>query len=133
MPAYQYKCEKCGEEYIRIFSIAELKKNLKCEKQTDDGICNGVAERDYVGEHNGFAHRPGNWPMRSDAMGVHPDDAKAAYEASVKAGVPTQFDGKTGEAIFESPGHRKKYCETFGAFDRNGGYGDPQKGKRKTG
>lgn len=68
----------------------------------------------------------GTWPMYSDAMGVHPDQAKEAYSESIKMGVPTSFDNQ-GRAIFNSAGHRKAYCEAYGVYDRNGGYGDPQR------
>jgi len=65
------------------------------------------------------------WPLYSDAMGVNPKDNQQAYEASVKLGVPTERDN-LGRAKFESAGHRKKYCEAFGYYDRNAGYSDPQ-------
>jgi len=67
---------------------------------------------------------PTCWPMHSDALGVHPDQRKEAYEESVKMGVPTRFDDD-GCAILTGPGHRKRYAEANGMFDRNGGFGDP--------
>lgn len=67
------------------------------------------------------------WPMRSDAFGVHPDQAAEAYAESVKAGVPTEFDSKTGEAIFRSRGHRRRAVEALSPmYDLDGGYSDPQ-------
>jgi len=65
------------------------------------------------------------WPFHSDALGVHPDQAKEAYAESVAMGCPTKFDSE-GRAILESREHRKKYCEANGMFDRDGGYGDAQ-------
>ncbi len=64
------------------------------------------------------------WPMKSTAMGVHPSQRKDAYEESVKIGVETQFDGQ-GDAVFESAGHRKRYCRAKGVHDKNAGYSDP--------
>ncbi len=65
------------------------------------------------------------WPQHSDAMGVHESQRAEAYAESVRAGVPTYFDNQ-GRAVFNSAGHRKRYCETLGYFDRNAGYSDPK-------
>ena len=40
-------------------------------------------------------------------------------------GVPTEFDKESGDAIFRSRGHRKRYCRACGFHDKDGGYGDP--------
>ena len=72
-----------------------------------------------------FSHKPKGWPQHSDSAGCHPSQAGEYYEDSVRRGVPTQFDPDTGQAIFTSRLHRKKYCEARGITDRNAGYGDP--------
>lgn len=120
MPAYLYTCCKCAQTTQRITTVAKLRKHVKCP------TCGDVAHRDFVAEHRGFAHKPGNWPMRSDAAGVLPIQIGEAREESIKRGVPTEFT-KDGQAIFTSAEHRKKYCESHGMYDRNGGYGDPQR------
>lgn len=66
------------------------------------------------------------WPMKSDAFGVHPDQVREAYAESVKAGVPTEFDPQTGQAIFRDRYHRKRAVEAMGMYDLDGGYSDPQ-------
>ena len=66
------------------------------------------------------------WPLYSDAVGVHPDQVGEAWGHSRSQGVPTEFTAD-GRAIFTSARHRKQYCEAYGYFDRNGGYGDPQR------
>jgi hypothetical protein len=67
------------------------------------------------------------WPMRSNAFGVHPSQAGDAYRESVRAGVPTEFDPKTGEAIFRDRHHRKRAVEAMSPmYDLDGGYSDPQ-------
>lgn len=66
------------------------------------------------------------WPMCSDAAGVHPDQVAEAQAAATGLGVPTEFT-PDGRAVFRSPRHRKLYCEAVGLYDRNGGYGDPQR------
>lgn len=65
------------------------------------------------------------WPMKSDALGCHPDQDQEFMDNAEVLGVPTEF--KDGFAILRSPGHRKEYAEATECYDRNGGYGDPQK------
>jgi hypothetical protein len=67
------------------------------------------------------------WPMRSDAFGVHPSQAAEAYRESVAAGVPTEFDPRTGQAVFRDRHHRKRAVEALSPmYDLDGGYSDPQ-------
>jgi hypothetical protein len=119
VPSYAYSCE-CGESFDRTMPISQCTRKVKCE-------CGRVAKRDFAAEHGSTAHIPGNWPMQSDAMGVHPSQCKDAYEQSVRLGVPTRFDRKTGCAVLESAGHRKRFAEALGYYDRNAGYGDPKR------
>jgi len=42
----------------------------------------------------------------------------------MSVGVPTQFDPRTGQAIFTDRSHRKRYLAARGFIDRNAGYGD---------
>ncbi len=66
------------------------------------------------------------YPFASDALAEHPDNVQAAYELSVKAGIPTQFDGD-GRPILTSRAHKRDYCKLQNVFDRDGGYGDAQR------
>jgi hypothetical protein len=70
------------------------------------------------------------WPMKSEALGVQPNQVNEAYKESVSIGIPTEFD-KDGKAIFTSPSHYKKYAEAHGYYAKNGGYSDPRRGARK--
>lgn len=70
--------------------------------------------------------QPGTWPQHSDALGVHPDQIPEAAEVARRHGVPTNFDAD-GCAVLTGPAHRKKLAELYGFFDKNGGYGDPQR------
>lgn len=119
MPTYCFSCEHCGKKFTRVVSMRKYKARPKCE-------CGFRANRDFVTEHSGTAHHPGNWPLYSDAAGVAHDQVGEAYEKSVKDGVPTQFT-KDGRAILTSADHRRRYCESVGLFDRNGGYSDPRR------
>lgn len=64
------------------------------------------------------------WPIKSDALGVHPKQAREAEEHARQKGVPTEFTPQ-GQPVFRSREHRKQYCRAYGVYDRNGGYGDP--------
>lgn len=77
----------------------------------------------------GNAHRAACWPLVSDAMAVHPSQAKEAHALAQKLGVPTDFT-KAGQPIFSDANHRKRFCEAHGFYDRNGGYSDPQRRNR---
>jgi hypothetical protein len=62
--------------------------------------------------------------MKSDALGVQPEQIPEAVEASARAGCPTQFT-RDGRAILTGPAHRKALARSLRLHDNNGGYGDP--------
>jgi hypothetical protein len=129
MPTYCYRKEATGELIDLTISIMEKEeREVKFNDGTqgiylDDGT---RAYRDIVSEQRCGKSFPGNWPMYSDALGVNPTQIKDAIEQASRAGVPTEFDKKTGCAILRSPGHRKALCEALGYYDRNAGYSDPK-------
>lgn len=116
MPTYCYTSESGETRDIR-FPWGTAPEHV----QMDDGF---EGRRDRAAEGSGVKFHPGNWPMESEALAVHPDQVKEASMAADAAGVPTEFK-KNGRVVFRSAHHRKKYCEAFGYFDRNAGYGDP--------
>jgi hypothetical protein len=93
-------------------------------KERFDQLCPDVKEE--PSEHAGSCFVA--WkPLASDALAVHPKQVKqAALDAEAK-GVPTRFL-PDGRPVFESRSQRKRYCEAYGYFDRDGGYGDAQPG-----
>jgi len=80
--------------------------------------------RDLAAEGMRFKDTPGAWPMESDAAGVHPDQAKEYSEFLKSKGVPTEINPETGNPIFTSREHRKKFCQVTEMYDRNAGIGD---------
>ena len=68
--------------------------------------------------------------MKSDAMGINPIQIPEQMAEDAKNGVRIEYDKHTGEAIYENPSQRKKHCESQGYYDRNGSFGDPQRGGR---
>lgn len=125
MPVYCYKRENGNIVELAMTIEEKAKKEFQHEGKTaiflDDGT---IGLRDIETEFKGTRTFPNNWPLHSDAMGVHPGQTREAYEESVKMGIPTQFDSD-GRAVFTDAKHRKKYCEAFGFHDRNAGYSDP--------
>lgn len=77
---------------------------------------------DLEARYVGTPH-PAGWPMKSEALAVHPDQIGEAHADAVKMGVPTDFD-RVGRPIFRSQGHRAAYCKAYGVRDKNGSYGD---------
>jgi hypothetical protein len=120
MPTYCFVEPKTGHQMELAMTIAEM------ERQCDNGWIDWSGER---WKRDFRAELPGKrgcdaWPMKSDAAGVHPSQAIDFMKDSAQKGVPTEFDTKTGQAIFTGRKHRAKYLKTMGMHDRSGGYGD---------
>ena len=122
MPTYCFMNTDTGETQEFIWTIAQMESKTKGHTFKDE---EGVLwERDFATEQGVGSSYSGNWPMKSDACGVHPNDAVKASKSAAKMGVPTSFDSNTGQAIFQSRSHRAQYMKARGFHDRNGGYGD---------
>ncbi|MGH2272166.1 hypothetical protein ACQ9LF_10235 [Anaerohalosphaeraceae bacterium U12dextr] len=115
MPQYCFTDDQ-DHTICRFYPLGKAPRQVRLGKT--------VFKRNLRAEHAGTRHTPGNWPMKSDAAGVHPSQIKEAYDHSVRIGIPTQF-APDGRAIFTGREHRKNYCRAIGLHDRNGGYGDP--------
>lgn len=68
-------------------------------------------------------HLPSCWPMKSDALAVHPSQIKQANERNRRNGVNVTY-AKNGQAIIPDRKERKKLLKLEGFRDNNGGYGD---------
>jgi hypothetical protein len=66
---------------------------------------------------------PGAWPMRSEALAVHPDEVQMANERNHKAGLATTYDSD-GIAIIPTREERRKLLRAEGLHDKHAGYGD---------
>ena len=65
------------------------------------------------------------WPLKSDAMAVHPSQIKEAMERNKKHGVVgVSYDPKDGRAILADRGARRDLMKLEGFHDKSGGYGD---------
>lgn len=122
MPTYCFGNKETGEVLEVVWSISQMEAKTNGTTYTDEN--GAVWERDFGSEQGSGSSYSQNWPMKSDACGVHPSDVDKAGRASAQMGVPTRFDSNTGQAIFENRNHRAKYMKARGFHDRNGGYGD---------
>ena len=86
--------------------------------------CQEAARARRVGKMNHNANGRA-WPIYSNAAGVAESQVAEAIEHSRQIGEYTEFT-PDGDAVFTDAGHRKRYCEKIGLYDRNGGYGCPQ-------
>jgi putative FmdB family regulatory protein len=116
MPTYCYFCDKCGGTFERQLPMARADERQACD------TCGRFASRDFVREQTKAA-RCENWPMESDAAGVHPSQVREATEYAQQVGVPTDYT-PDGRAIFRSRKHRAKYLKAHGMVDRDAGYSD---------
>jgi len=98
--------------------MKDYKKRVICPK------CKKWMYRDLQKDFGRHKHQPGNWPMASYAAGVHPKQIPEMREFDKKHEVPTDYT-EDGDPVFRGPGHRRKYCEAHGLFDRNAGLSDP--------
>ncbi len=123
MPYYDYKNTTTGEKTSIFMTISQMEKRSRADMSIDlDGV---RWERDLESELNTTSMGScAVWPMKSDAAGVHPDQVGEYRKDSMRKGVPTDFDPKTGQAIFKSRSHRAQYLKSYGMHDRNGGYSD---------
>lgn len=119
MPTYCFTNCK-GETIERFYEVNDVRpEKIRVGRM--------IYRRDMAAELG--QRRPGrcaNWPMKSDALGVAEDQIEEATAEARRCGVPTEFT-KDGRAILTSAKHRKQYAELYGMYDRNGGYGDPQR------
>jgi ssDNA-binding Zn-finger/Zn-ribbon topoisomerase 1 len=113
---YIYTC-KCGHTKERIVPLSEFKERIKCPK------CKGRMGINIPAQQSGMIDTPSNWPMESDALGVHPDQAREYAEYLKRSGVPTEVNSE-GNPILTSRQHRRQLCEVTGHYDRDAGYGD---------
>lgn len=68
---------------------------------------------------------PSAWPMRSDALAIHPSQIPAVMERNKRHGVGgVDYDPKDGTAIIADRGARRKLMEVDGVHDNEGGFGD---------
>lgn len=63
----------------------------------------------------------------SNALGVHPSQIPEAREFDRRHNLKGVEYLKDGSVRIEGRAARKAYCEAHGFYDRNGGYGDPQR------
>ena len=123
MGLYSYTCDACG-------TTTELQMGMKEEHppSVECPVCKGKAVRDMGADLRSRRHHgPRGWPLESEALAVLPSEVAEFTEDARKRGVPTDFNPESGAPILRGRGHRKRYCETYGFFDRDGGYGDAQK------
>ena len=112
---YCYICQ-CGNKTEKNVPMSEFAEHIVCDK------CGKLMGIDLRAQHC-KTPKPSCWPMESDAMGVHPAQAKEYSDFLRERGVPTEINAD-GNPILTSRHHRKLVCAATGQYDRNAGYGD---------
>lgn len=70
------------------------------------------------------SHTTTCWPMRSEALAVHPDQVTEANERNRKAGIAARYESGTGMCVIPDRADRKRLLKLEGMRDNHGGYGD---------
>lgn len=117
MPNYCYKCAKCQERFVQNVPVRD-RNSVAC------ATCGTTAQRDWAQELGQPRLYRGQWPLASDALGVHPAQIAEARAMAEKHGVPTEFT-RDGRAILRDAKHRRRYARLRGYHDLNAGYSDP--------
>lgn len=119
MPTYVYSTRDRSRSEEFYFPLGKAPKRVKDRDGTH-------LYRDIAAEHSEQPNvRCSNWPMKSYALGVNPAQCAQAEAEALALGVPTRFDRSTGDALLESPSHRRKLARALGLHDRNAGFSDP--------
>ena len=118
MPLYSFLCS-CSAKKQVVRPMAESDLPVLCD------VCSFVMHRDLRADFCNDRKIKG-WPMVSVAAGINPDQIGEYKEFDKKMGVETDYT-PSGDVVFRSRGHRKKYLEAHHMYDRNGAYGDAQR------
>jgi hypothetical protein len=113
---YCYAC-KCGNKTEKTVPMSMFAKTIICVK------CKRLMGIDPAAQQGHRPNTASNWPQESDAMGVHPDQAKEYGDYLREKGVPTEINSE-GNPVLTSRHHRKLVCAATDTYDRNAGYGD---------
>lgn len=68
--------------------------------------------------------RPSCWPMRSNSLGINPEQINEQMREDKVMGLSLEYDRETGECIIPDPAMLKKACVANGMHHNNAGYSD---------
>jgi len=131
---YRFRRDDTGEEYTRQCDEAhllprkigdgpvKLGDQFKCVSKLDGSEYTETLISD---RKKGMAPSTGVFFMKSYAMGVSPRQRVEAMKHDEKLGCKIEY-AEDGDAIFRSKEQYRRYCESHGFKDRNGGYSSPR-------
>lgn len=123
---------KSPDGEVTKWTMPEITFQKRLDKQGRyrhvSGIDGSVIRYTFVGVHEkvGASSTTGLFLLKSDAMGINPDQRREAMKADSKLGCSIEYD-EEGRAVFRSKKQYARYAESHGFYDRNGGYGSPMK------
>ncbi len=68
--------------------------------------------------------RPSCWPMRSNSLGINPEQIDEQMRADKEMGLSLDYDRQTGECLIPDQAMFKKACVANGMHHNNAGYSD---------
>lgn len=114
MPTYCFR-DAAGNPVELSMSVREFEARVVDDRIVHDGQ---PLTLDVVAQHTAPQGRCSTWPMTSLAAGVAPNQARAAMAEAARRGVPTEFT-RSGDAVFRSAEHRRKFLKAHGMVDRS--------------
>lgn len=119
MPTYTYKLPN-GQQVDRVMSIAEMQATEQKDETGKKYI--EIDGEKAIRTYSARTVLPGNWPIESQACGVNPSQVAEAIAADRANGVPTRYNPVSGNPIFESPGHRRRWMKSQRMHDNDSFY-----------
>lgn len=119
MQTYRFKTKQ-GVEMKLELSDCEFRRRVKNNKLRIKGRLSGkstVYELVGVVGGNTLGTHGACWPMKSDCVGIEPEQIPQAMAEDARVGAPSiSYDPNTGEAIFDSALQRKRWSEAHGFY-----------------
>ncbi len=114
MPIYEYR--RPNGETVEVFmTLPELPKRQKTDGTIE--INGEICKRTFRNAH--VIAPPGNWPLRSKAMGVGVDEIAAAKADDRRHGLKHDYDPETGDALFSGVGQKRQALKKHGWRDND--------------
>lgn len=118
MPRYCYRTD--DDQPVELaMSMSEHAERERDGQIEDNGR---ILYRDLQAEWSrpgGNAFCGAEWPMKSDALGVTPEEVPEAMRDARRRGVNLNFD-REGRAILENAAHRRQAMKAYGYIDKGG-------------
>ena len=99
-------------------------EDMEVSKEEFDATGNHHDHSKPIGIPMHGGNHPQCWPMKSDALAVHPNQIAATMARDRKHGIASEYDPVDGRCIIKDRGQRRELMKSYKLHDNEGGYGD---------